>query len=72
VPTLALHRINGDSDRNYHLIDEESSGGSGFRRELLAHRQGIHPRKRIPLGITSSFTLIQTGKIKIRKKFSEQ
>jgi hypothetical protein len=34
VPTLALHGINGDSARNYHLIDEESAD----------HRWGIHPK----------------------------
>jgi hypothetical protein len=34
-----------------------------------AHRRGIHPRKGILLGITSSFKLIQTGNIKMREKF---
>jgi hypothetical protein len=41
-----------------------------FRRELLAHRRGIHPRNGIPPGITSSGTLIQTVKFKIREKSS--
>jgi hypothetical protein len=68
VPILALHGINGKSAGNYHLIDEESTGGMGFRRELPAHRLGIHPRKGIPPGITSLFTRIQAGKIKIRGK----
>jgi hypothetical protein len=27
VPTLSLHRINGDSAENYHLMDKESTGG---------------------------------------------
>jgi hypothetical protein len=27
VPTLALHGINGVSGGNYHLMDEESTGG---------------------------------------------
>jgi hypothetical protein len=68
VPTLELHGINGDSAGNYHLIDEESTGGMGFCRELSAHRQGINLRKWIPLGITSLFTRIQTGKIKMLGK----
>jgi hypothetical protein len=38
VPTLTLHEINGESVGNYHLIDDESTGGSGFRREIPAHR----------------------------------
>jgi hypothetical protein len=42
----------------------------GFRRELLAHRRGIHQRKGIPPGITSSFRLIQTGKIKSKDQNS--
>jgi hypothetical protein len=68
VPTLALHGINGESAGNYHLINEESTGGRGFRRELPAHRQGIYPRKVFSPGITSLFTRIQAGKIKIRGK----
>jgi hypothetical protein len=43
VPSLALHWINGESVGNYHLIDEESTGGRGFCRELPAHRQGMNP-----------------------------
>jgi hypothetical protein len=27
LPTLALHGISGDSAGNYHLMDEESTGG---------------------------------------------
>jgi hypothetical protein len=53
-------------------MDEEFTGKMGVRRELLSDRRGIHPRKGIPLGINSSFTLIQTGKIKIRGKSSER
>jgi hypothetical protein len=34
LPTLALHRINGESAGNYHLRDEESTEERGFRREL--------------------------------------
>jgi hypothetical protein len=71
VPTLALHGINGESAGNYHLINEESTGGRGFCRELPPHRQGIHPSKGIPMGITSLFTRIQAGKIKIRGKSFE-
>jgi hypothetical protein len=48
---------------NYQILDEESTGRMGFSLELLGHRRKIHPRKRIPPGITSSFTLIQAGKI---------
>jgi hypothetical protein len=72
VPTLALHGINGDSAGNYHLMDEESAGGRGFRRELPAHRQGIHPKKEIPPGITNLFIRIQAGKIEIQGKSFER
>jgi hypothetical protein len=72
VPTLALHGINGESAMNYHLIDEESNEGRGFRREVPAHRQEIHPRKRILPRITSFFTRIQAGKIKIRRSSFER
>jgi hypothetical protein len=65
VPTLALH---GDYVWNYHHKDKESTGRMGFRRELPAYRRGIHPRKGIPPGITSLFTQIQAGKIKMRGK----
>jgi hypothetical protein len=63
VPTLALHGINGESAGNNHLINEESTEVTGFRRELPAHRRGIHTRKKIPPGITSLFTRIQASKI---------
>jgi hypothetical protein len=43
-----------------------------FRRELPAHERGIHRRNVIPPGITSSFTLIQAGEIKLRAKSSER
>jgi hypothetical protein len=42
-----------------------------FRRELPAQRRGIHPKNGIPPGITSSWTLNQTGKKKICEKSSE-
>jgi hypothetical protein len=44
----------------------------GFPPELPAQEQEIHPRKRIPPGITSLFTQIQAGKIKTREKSFEQ
>jgi hypothetical protein len=53
-------------------MDEESTGGMGFRWELPAHRQGIHLSKGIPPGITSLFTRIQAGKIKMNRKFFER
>jgi hypothetical protein len=58
--------------RNYHLINEESTKGRGFCKELPAHRRGIFPRKGIPPGITSLFTRIQAGKITIRGKSFER
>jgi hypothetical protein len=71
-PTLALHGITGDSAGNYHHMHKKSTGGMGFRRELLAHRRGIHPRKGIPTGITILFTQSQAGKIKMSGKSFEQ
>jgi hypothetical protein len=68
VPTLVLHGINEESTGNCHLIDEESTGGIGFRQELPAHRREIYLKNGIPPGISSFFTLTQTGKIKIRRK----
>jgi hypothetical protein len=105
VPTFALQENNGDSAGNYHLMDEEFTGGMGIPREItrswtrdppeeclfrsagncqLRDKEstggmGLHgnyypidekstqiQRKRIPPGITSSFTPIQTCKIKMR------
>jgi hypothetical protein len=43
-----------------------------FRRELPPHRRRIHSMNEIPLGITSTWTLIQTFKIKICEKPSER
>jgi hypothetical protein len=43
-----------------------------FCLELPGHSQGIHPRKEIPPGMTSSFTLIRADKIKMRGKSSER
>jgi hypothetical protein len=60
--------INGEFAGNYHTMNEESTGGRGFRRELPAHRLEIHQRKGIPPGITSLFTRIEAGKIKICRK----
>jgi hypothetical protein len=51
----------GDSSGYYQLIDEES-----------IQRRGFHPKKGIPLGITSLFTRIQASKIKICGKFLER
>jgi hypothetical protein len=68
---IALHGIAGESGGNYHLINEESTGGREFRLELPAHRRGIRPRKVILPGITNSFTRIQAGKIKNRGKSFE-
>jgi hypothetical protein len=71
VPTLAVHGISWESAGNYHLINEESTGGRGFRREFSGYRRGIHPRKGIPLGITRLFIRIPAGKINIRGKSFE-
>jgi hypothetical protein len=57
---------------NCQLTDEESTGGLGSCEVLTVHRRGIHWRKGIPQGIASSFTLIQTGKIKVRGKSSKR
>jgi hypothetical protein len=43
VPTLALHGINRESAGNYQLIDEESTRGKGFHRELPAYLLGFRP-----------------------------
>jgi hypothetical protein len=43
VPTLALHGINRESAGNYQLIDEESTRGRGFHRELPVHLLGFRP-----------------------------
>jgi hypothetical protein len=60
------------SSGNYHLINKESTRERGFRWELPAHRVGIHPRKGIQPGITSLFTRMQAGKVKIHRKSFEQ
>jgi hypothetical protein len=41
VPTLALQGIYRESAGHYHLMDKESNGGMGFRRELPAHLRGF-------------------------------
>jgi hypothetical protein len=71
VPTLLLHGINRDSAGNYYLKDKESSRGMRFQWELPANRQGIDPRKGIPLIIISLFTRIEAGKIKMCRKSFE-
>jgi hypothetical protein len=43
VPTLALHGINRESAGNHQLIDEESTRGRGFHRELPVHILGFRP-----------------------------
>jgi hypothetical protein len=62
LQTLALHGINRDSAGNYQLIDEEST-----RRILSADCQYSPSTGKIviPPGITSSWNLIQTSKIKM-------
>jgi hypothetical protein len=60
-----FHRKNGYSAENYQLRDEESTRGMGFYWKLQARRRKIHLRKGIPPGITRSWKLIQTGKIKM-------
>jgi hypothetical protein len=45
------------------LMDEESTGGRGFRRKLPAHRRGLHPRKGIRPVITSLFFV--NGNVKV-------
>jgi hypothetical protein len=41
VPTLALHGINRESAGNYQLIDEESTQGRRFHRELPVYLLGF-------------------------------
>jgi hypothetical protein len=43
VLTLALHGKNGESAGNCHLMDEESTGGGGFHRELPAYLRRFRP-----------------------------
>jgi hypothetical protein len=43
VPIIALHGINGESARNYHLINEESARGQSFRQELPAYILEFRP-----------------------------
>jgi hypothetical protein len=45
VPTLALHGINSEFAGNYQLIDEESTRGRGFHRELPVHLLGFRPER---------------------------
>jgi hypothetical protein len=42
-----------------------------FRQEIPAQGQEIHPKNGIPLGITNSWKLIQTGEIKMHEKSSK-
>jgi hypothetical protein len=68
----SVHEIHGESAGSFHLMNEESTGGRGFRQELPAHRRGIHPRKGIPPGITRLFKRILAGKVKICGKSFKQ
>jgi hypothetical protein len=43
MPTLALHGLNSESAGNYQIIDEESTRGRGFHRELTFHLLGFRP-----------------------------
>jgi hypothetical protein len=43
APTLALHRINRESAGNYQLIDEESTRGREFHRQIPVHIHGFGP-----------------------------
>jgi hypothetical protein len=67
-----MHGINEHSAGNYYHMVNESSGRIGFCGELPTHKRGIHPRKRIPPGITSLFTQIQAGKIKVHGKILQK
>jgi hypothetical protein len=66
--------INSDYARNYQLIDMESTLRIGFLPGITVLAQGkeIHPRNMIPPGITSSWKLIQTDKIKQCEKTSKR
>jgi hypothetical protein len=72
LPILPLHGINSDSARNYQLIDENPPEDWFLRRELPSHGREIHPSEGILPGITSSWKLIQTGKINMREKSSKR
>jgi hypothetical protein len=48
------------------ITDEESTGRMVFPLGRVQRRE-IHPRNRIPPGITSSWKLIKAGKIKMRE-----
>jgi hypothetical protein len=57
----------------YYFRDEESTGGIGlYAGKLPADIREINPTKRIPPGITSSWKLILTGKIKMRGESSKR
>jgi hypothetical protein len=68
MPTFALHGINWDSALNHRLMAKKPSEEWLFRWEIPAQMTV----KGIPPGITSSFILIQTDKIKICGKSSER
>jgi hypothetical protein len=53
---------------NYQLKEKEATGGTVFSRESQVHGRGINRKNVIPPGITSSWTLIQVGKIKMQEK----
>jgi hypothetical protein len=57
VPTLALHRINGDSAGNHHLIDEVYTGGMVIPPGVTRSQTRNTPEEcSFPLGITRSET----------------
>jgi hypothetical protein len=57
VPTLALHGINGDSAKNYHLMDEESTGGIVIPPEITRSlAMNLTEVCLLPPGITRSDT----------------
>jgi hypothetical protein len=79
-----IDQRNGNSARNYPLIEEESTRGMGillgiieltgrmgFCQELLAHVKGVYWMNGIPPGIPSSWVFIQDGYIKMPEKSSE-
>jgi hypothetical protein len=74
LPSLALHGINGDPAGKCHFMDEARNPPEDwlYRWELLAQGRRIPLRNGIPPKITSSWKLIQTGKIKLREKSSKR
>jgi hypothetical protein len=68
VPTLALHGIHGESARNYHLIDEESTEG----REIPPGITSSYTRNPPEEGdSTGNYQLIYSDSGPVRSKFAE-